>query len=94
MPKNSSLRIGSCAKLAPQYCGPFEILERIGPMAYKISFSPSMKVHDVFHVSFLKMHVHDVGHVTDWFSFWGDQKESSNQSLNASYSIRSSCSKI
>lgn len=33
-PKRSSLRIGSCAKLAPGYCGPFEILEGIGPMAY------------------------------------------------------------
>ena len=33
-PKKRSLRIGSCAKLAPQYCGPFEILERIGPVEY------------------------------------------------------------
>ena len=29
-PKNSSMRLGSCAKLAPRYCGPFEILSRIG----------------------------------------------------------------
>ena len=29
-PKNSSLGLGSCAKLAPQYCGLFEILSRIG----------------------------------------------------------------
>ena len=33
-PKKSSLRLGSCAKLAPQYCGPFEILSRIGHVAY------------------------------------------------------------
>ena len=33
-PKNSSLRLGSCAKLAPQYCGPFEILSIIGQVAY------------------------------------------------------------
>jgi len=32
-PKKISLRIGSCAKLAPRYCKPFEILERIGPVA-------------------------------------------------------------
>ena len=29
-PKKSSLRLGSCAKLAPQYCRPFEILSKIG----------------------------------------------------------------
>ena len=29
-PKKSSLRLGSCAKLAPRYCEPFEILSRIG----------------------------------------------------------------
>jgi len=33
-PKKISLRIDSCAKLEPQYCGPFKILKRIGPVAY------------------------------------------------------------
>jgi len=28
-PKRSSMRMGECAKLEPQYCGPFEVLERI-----------------------------------------------------------------
>ena len=28
-PKKISLRIGSCAKVAPLYCGPFQILERM-----------------------------------------------------------------
>lgn len=33
-PKKSSFRIGSCANFATQYCGPFEILERTGPVEY------------------------------------------------------------
>jgi len=32
-PKKKSLRIGSYAKLAPHFCGPLKILERIGPVA-------------------------------------------------------------
>jgi len=33
-PRRSSLKLGRCTKLAPRYCGPFEILARVGPMAY------------------------------------------------------------
>ncbi|MCY6488271.1 hypothetical protein, partial [Actinobacillus pleuropneumoniae] len=62
-PKKTSLRIGSCVKLAPWYCRPFEILERIGPMAYRLSLPPTVKFHDVFHVSSLKNYVKDVDHV-------------------------------
>ena len=66
-PKSSSLSIGSCAKLAPQYCGYFDILERIGPMEYRIELPPSVKFHDVFHVLFLKIYVQDVYHLIDWY---------------------------
>jgi hypothetical protein len=62
----SSLKLGSCAKLAAKFCGPFEILERIGPVAYMIAFPASMSVHNVFHVSLLKKYIHDANHVIDW----------------------------
>jgi hypothetical protein len=62
----SSLKLGSCAKLAARFCGPFEILERIGPVAYMIALSASMYVHNVFHVSLLNKYILDANHVIDW----------------------------
>jgi hypothetical protein len=43
-------------KLAPRYIGPFPILKKCGSVAYKLDLSPSIAVvHDIFHVSQLKM---------------------------------------
>jgi hypothetical protein len=61
----SSLKLGNCSKLAARYCGPFEILERIGPVAYMIALPTSMYFHNVFHVSLLKKYIPDVNHVID-----------------------------
>jgi hypothetical protein len=49
--KRSSLRLGSRPKLAARYCGPFEVLKKIGPISYMIALPTSMRVHNVFHVS-------------------------------------------
>jgi hypothetical protein len=65
-PKKSSLKLGSCTKLAARFCGPFEILDRIGPVAYMLALPASMNVHNVFHVSLLKKYIHDPNHVIDW----------------------------
>ena len=47
-------------KLAPRYVGPFEIIEKIGDMAYRLSLPPQLsQVHDVFHVSMLKKDTRD-----------------------------------
>jgi hypothetical protein len=54
-----SLKLGNCSKLEAYYCGPFEILERIGPIAYMIVLPASMSVHNVFHVSLLKKYIYD-----------------------------------
>jgi hypothetical protein len=43
-------------KLSPRYIGPFPILEKCGPVAHKLELPPSLTgVHDIFHVSQLKM---------------------------------------
>ncbi|GJT46767.1 putative reverse transcriptase domain-containing protein, partial [Tanacetum coccineum] len=47
-------------KLAPRYVGPFEILKRIGPVAYMLRLPTKLsKVHDTFHVSNLKKYLAD-----------------------------------
>jgi hypothetical protein len=57
--------MGDCAKLAPWYCGPFEILDRVAPVAYRLVLPPTVKEHNVFHVSLLKKYAHDSNHIID-----------------------------
>jgi hypothetical protein len=65
-PRNISLRMGACAKLAPWYFGPSEVLDRVGHVAYRLALPPTIKAHNVFHVSLLKKYVHDSNHIIDW----------------------------
>ncbi|GKB55156.1 putative reverse transcriptase domain-containing protein [Tanacetum coccineum] len=47
--------LGKKRKLAPRFVGPFEIIEKIGPVAYRLDFPKELDdVHDTFHVSNLK----------------------------------------
>jgi hypothetical protein len=48
-------RFGMKGKLAPCYIGPIPILEKCGPVAFKLEWPPSLaRVHDIFQVSQLK----------------------------------------
>eukprot|EP00253_Pinus_taeda_P017887 PITA_17887 len=48
--KKSTLQWSGCAKLAPRYCGPFQVLARVGPVVYQLALPSHIRVHHVFHV--------------------------------------------
>ncbi|GJW11640.1 putative reverse transcriptase domain-containing protein [Tanacetum coccineum] len=54
-PWKGVVRFGKKGKLAPRYVGPFEIVECVGPMAYRLKLPQELSyVHNTFHVSNLK----------------------------------------
>ena len=53
-------------KRNPRYIGPFEIVERIGPVAYRLDLPEEFsRVHNVFHISMLLKYIPDPSHVLD-----------------------------
>ena len=58
------LRFGKKGKLSPRFIGPYEVLERIGPMAYLLALPSELaKLHNVFHVSMLRRYRSDETHI-------------------------------
>ena len=58
------MRFGMKGKLSPRFIGPYEILERIGEVAYWLALPASIdRVQDVFHVSQLRQYIKDDSHV-------------------------------
>ena len=54
IPKSGVVRFGKRGKLSPRFIGPFEVLERVGAVAYRLALPPSLSdVHEVFHVCML-----------------------------------------
>jgi hypothetical protein len=54
-PWKGTVRFGKRGKLNPRYVGPFEIIERVGEVAYRLKLPEEMSgIHDVFHISNLK----------------------------------------
>jgi hypothetical protein len=65
----SSIKFGKGDKLSPRFMGPFEIVERKGPMTYRLALPDSLRrMHDVFHVSVLRHYISDPTHVIDMSS--------------------------
>nr|GEU33487.1 putative reverse transcriptase domain-containing protein [Tanacetum cinerariifolium] len=54
-PLNGVVRFEKKGKLAPRFVGPFEIIEKVGPVAYRLDLPEELNgVYDTFHMSNLK----------------------------------------
>ncbi|XP_043699780.1 uncharacterized protein LOC122650427 [Telopea speciosissima] len=64
LPTKGVMRFSRKGKLSSRYIGPYEILAKVGPVAYRLVLPPSLDgVHDVFYVSILRKYVYDPSHV-------------------------------
>nr|KYP63965.1 Transposon Ty3-G Gag-Pol polyprotein [Cajanus cajan] len=53
-------------KLTPRFIGPYQILHRVGPVAYQLALPPILSnLHDVFHISQLRKYIRDPSHVIE-----------------------------
>ena len=54
-------------KLAPRYVGPFEILDKVGLVAYRLALPPVLeRMDNVFHVSQLRKYIPDPNHIISY----------------------------
>ena len=67
MPKRGVIRFDKRGKLSSRYIGPFDVLERVGAVAYRLALLSSLSsIHEVFHVSMLRKYTPDPTHIVDW----------------------------
>ena len=90
MPKRGVIRFGKRGKLSLRYIGPFEVLKRVGTIAYRLALSPSLSsVHEVFHVSMLQKYTPDPTHIVDWGELVVDADGTSRRDQCVSWIVES-----
>ncbi|CAN0841373.1 Transposon Ty3-G Gag-Pol polyprotein [Linum grandiflorum] len=63
-PWKGLMRFGKKGKLAPRYLGPYDIIGKVGPVAYVLDLPRELdRIHNVFHVSLLKKYHVDPSHI-------------------------------
>ena len=67
IPKRGVVRFGKHEKLSSRFIGPFEMLEMMGTVSYRLALPPSMSgVREVFHASMLREYTPDPSHEVGW----------------------------
>ena len=63
-PWKKVIRFWENGKLSPRFIGPYEVIEKVGPMAYRLALPLELeKIHNVFHVSMLRRYRSNPSHV-------------------------------
>ena len=63
-PMKGVKRFGKKGKLSPQFIGPFDILDKVGAVAYRLALLPALAdSHNVFQISMLRRYVSDPSHI-------------------------------
>ena len=63
-PWKKVMRFGKKGKLSPRFIGPYEVIEKVGPVVYRLALPPDLeKIHNVFHESMLRRYRSDPSHV-------------------------------
>ena len=58
------MKFGKHGKLSPRYIGPYEIVDKVGEVAYRLRIPSELaNIHDVFHVSMLRKYIADPSHI-------------------------------
>lgn len=66
-PSKGIMQFDRKGKLSPRFIGPFEIVDRVGTVAYRLALPPQLSpVHNVFHISMLRKYQPDPSHVLDY----------------------------
>lgn len=64
MPQRYRLKLGKLKTLSPVFCGSFEVVKRIGPIAYERKLLDDWKINIIFHMSLLRnFYVLDPNHI-------------------------------
>ena len=63
-PWKKVMRFGKKGQLSPRFIGPYKVIKKVGPVAYRLALPPDLeKIHNVFHVSMLRRYRSDPSHV-------------------------------